>query len=69
MADKKTTAKKEPLKDSDGLRVSSIQTEVVEEEPKKSAVKEAFEAEVAADEAAHDAEVTAEFNKFLAERG
>ena len=68
--------KSEPKTDSEGLKVASIHDEVlVEEEPKKSAAKEAFEAEVAkdeaevaADQAAHDEQVTKEFNEFLAGR-
>lgn len=69
MADKKAAEKKEPLTDSEGLKVASVQDETVEEEKSlNEGAKAAFEAEVAAYDA-EDARKKEEFDKFLAERG
>jgi len=73
MADKKKTEQKKELRDSEGLRVSTVHDESA---PKKgeslnAAAREAFEAEVAADAAPdpdEEARKVEEWEKFLASR-
>jgi len=62
---KKTSEK--PLKDSEGLRVSTVKDEVAKDEDIMKASREAFEAELAAD-TDEEAKKQTEFEKFIAER-